>query len=117
MTIRQACYLFAFAILLSVGQILFKQASQSLNEDTGSAAFSSLLSSVSFWSALVLYGGSTLLWIWLIRDIPLVRAYPFVALAFIVVPILSHFILDERMTRAGIVGATFIFLGIVISQS
>ena len=117
MNLRQAFHLSAFALLLSVGQILFKQASQSITQDAGPSGFLPLASSTYFWSAISLYGGSTLLWIWLIRDIPLNRAYPFAALAFVVVPILSYFVLDERMTGAGVLGSAFIVLGIIVSQA
>jgi drug/metabolite transporter (DMT)-like permease len=114
MTPRQGVLFTVFAFLLAFGQILFKQASRSLGGPDG---FVSLLSSIHFWSAIILYGGSTLLWIWLIRDTPLNRAYPFVALAFVVVPILSYFVLNERLTRAGMLGSVFIVIGIIISQA
>ncbi|MDF1595403.1 MAG: EamA family transporter [Acidimicrobiia bacterium] len=116
MTLRQIFFLSAFALLLSIGQVLFKQASESLTNGSGPGGFLSLLESGSFWAAIALYGGSTLLWIWLIREVPLSRAYPFVALAFVVVPILSHFVLDERISRAGVAGSALIVLGIVVSQ-
>ena len=116
LTLRQTFFFAAFALLLSVGQILFKKASTVFDGDSVIGGFTSLLSSVHFWSAIVLYGGSTVLWIWLIRDTPLNRAYPFVALAFVLVPILAYFVLNEGMTRAGVAGSALIVLGIVVSQ-
>ena len=116
MTLRQTFLFAAFALLLSFGQILFKQASQVFKDEPGIAGFTSLLSSAYFWSAIVLYGGSAFLWIWLIRDTPLNRAYPFVALAFVLVPILAFFVLNEGMTRAGVAGSALIVLGIIVSQ-
>ena len=116
LTLRQTVLFAAFALLLSFGQILFKQASQVLEGESGIGGFTSLLSSAYFWSAIALYGGSTFLWIWLIRDTPLNRAYPFVALAFVLVPLLAFFILNEGITRAGVAGSALIVLGIIVSQ-
>lgn len=116
MTLRQTSLFAIFALLLSVGQILFKQASQAFEGESSVAGFMALLSSAYFWSAVALYGGSTVLWIWLIRDTPLNRAYPFVALAFVLVPILAYFVLNESMTLAGVTGSALIVLGIIVSQ-
>jgi multidrug transporter EmrE-like cation transporter len=116
-TLLQGSLLGLFAIILSIGQILFKQASGALAGGSGPGGVLSLVSSAHFWAAICLYGISTLLWIWLIKDIPLNRAYPFVALAFVLVPVLSRFVLDEELSRAGIAGSAVIVVGIVLSQA
>lgn len=73
---------------LSVGQILFKIAAVGM---TGSAPLWLLaLRNGYLWSALLVYGAATVLWIALLRQAPLRLAYPFIGLAFLIVPILAH---------------------------
>jgi len=116
MTGRQILLFSLFGGLLAIGQILFKRAARSFAGQSGLDGFVSLFTSASFWSAIVLYGMSTLLWVWLLRDVPLNRAYPFAAVAFVLVPILSYLLLDEPITVPAMLGAAFIVVGIAIAQ-
>ena len=98
---------------LSVGQILFKIAAVAM---TGSAPLWLLaLRNGYLWSALLVYGAATVLWIALLRQAPLRLAYPFIGLAFLIVPILAHNFLNEPLRWQSIVGAGFILFGIWIS--
>jgi undecaprenyl phosphate-alpha-L-ara4N flippase subunit ArnE len=108
---------FAFTILtvlaLSVGQILFKLAARGL---TGTGSLIQLvLSNHHLWIALTVYGVATAFWIGLLREIPLHIAYPFVALAFLFVPVLGHWMLDEPLRWQSLAGALVIIVGVWIS--
>jgi drug/metabolite transporter (DMT)-like permease len=98
---------------LSVGQVLFKLAARGL-EGTGS-----LLERVVFnkylFAALVVYGVATAMWVALLRQVPLSVAYPFVALAFFLVPLMGHWVLGETLRWQTLLGATVIFAGVWIS--
>src|SRR6478609_7757214 len=74
--------LVAFALLLSTGQVLFKQAAVVGN----GKPFHLTLFNGWVAAALVLYAIATGLWVWVLRTTPLSVAYPFVALGFILVP-------------------------------
>ncbi|WP_343564253.1 hypothetical protein [Kiloniella sp. b19] len=102
--------LLAFALLLSGGQILFKKAAESIDWAAGLLGFLNLW----FVSAVMLYAFSTLLWVWILRTVPLNYAYPFTALAFLVVPVLSVFLLREEWSWHNTVSAFLILLGIVV---
>ncbi len=98
---------------LSVGQILFKFAAMGM---VGSAPLWLLVLRNNYlWFALLVYGVATVLWIALLRQTPLRLAYPFVGLAFVIVPILAHIFLDEPLRWQGIAGAGLISLGIWVS--
>ena len=103
----------AFAALLAVGQLLFKKAALAGAGEAFPWAF------VNGWMALalVLYGGATLLWTWILHTTPLSVAYPFAALAFVLVPLLSAGILDEVLTARMVIGAALIVAGIVVSAT
>ena len=107
----------AFAILtvigLSIGQILFKLAALRLSGDN--PLWRMALGNTHLWTALVVYGISTLFWILLLRQIPLKLAYPFVGCAFFIVPILSAIFLDEALSWHSMLGALLIAAGIFVS--
>ena len=66
--------------------------------------------------AMVIYAGATLLWILALRELPLSRAYMFMALSFVIVPVLSVLIFGERLTIGYLIGLGFIVAGLVITQ-
>lgn len=99
-------------ISLAAGQLLFKTVSGKMSN------LSSLLLTYDtakfFFAAMALYGVSTLLWISALRTLPLSKAYPFMAIGFIIVPIAAHLIFGERLTYLYFIGATIIVCGIII---
>lgn len=103
-------------LALSIGQILFKLAARQLEEQSLAGAFmANAWKNVYLLSAIVLYGMATLLWVWVLRRVPLNVAYPFTALAFVVVPMASFFLLDEPLSARLILGSFLIVAGICIA--
>jgi drug/metabolite transporter (DMT)-like permease len=100
---------------LVAGQLLFKVAAVAWR-DTGELL--SLQVVGAFMAAAALYAITSMAWVWVLRHLELGRAYPWMALAFVLVPIASHFMFGERLSTAYGVGAALIVIGIVvISQS
>jgi len=99
--------------LLSVGQILFKLASSEIN--MSAAGFIASLMSARLAIAFLVYSFATILWLIVLKDLPLRVAYPFAALAFFFVPTLAHFLLGETLSWNTYVGAGFITLGVIVS--
>jgi undecaprenyl phosphate-alpha-L-ara4N flippase subunit ArnE len=110
---RVLCLL-GVAVLLAVGQMLFKLASSRLITGQGPIALLSSLVSLPLLGGLLLYGVTTLLWVYLLRELPLSRAYPFMALAFALVPILSWFFFREGLDLRYGVGLTLMLLGLYL---
>lgn len=65
--------------------------------------------------ALTIYAIATVLWVAVLRITPLNQAYPFVAIAFFIVPLLSWVFLDEPLKLKTFIGAAVILLGVYIS--
>ncbi|HEU4780376.1 MAG TPA: hypothetical protein VFS58_10895, partial [Steroidobacteraceae bacterium] len=84
-TMRQLLELLCFPVAIAAGQILFKRAASQLTPGGGSSWFFELARSPTMWVAVALYAGATLLWVRILTTVPLSRAYPFVALAFVLV--------------------------------
>jgi drug/metabolite transporter (DMT)-like permease len=106
--------LIVIPMLISVGQLLFKQASQT----SGLIQSNALLSFISnpfLATALVIYFLSTLWWVVALRSTPLSYAYVFMALSFVYVPLFSWLVLRETVGWKTILGTAFIVLGIVVA--
>ena len=107
-------YLIAISCVVGIaaGQILFKLSAVSLRH-TGSFLDPSTV--VTLGSAFALYGVATIGWVWVLQKIELGRAYPLMALAFVLVPIGSHIFLGERFQPQYFFGVTMIMTGIIIA--
>ena len=97
---------------IACGQILFKLTANALAE-TGSI-FAGKTFTILF-CALALYGVTTLGWIWVLQKGNLSRIYPIMALSFVFVPILSHFLLGEKFNTQYFVGVGLLLCGIVLT--
>lgn len=97
---------------ISLGQMLFKKAAQSIPDAT---VWQAWIFNGWLVTALVLYGITTLVWIWVLRNAPLHLAYPFMGLAFLIVPCLGWMFLNEPIRWPTILGGALILLGIAIA--
>lgn len=97
---------------ISCGQILFKQSANSIANATN---WRDWIFNGWLMAALILYGITTLAWVWVLRELPLHLAYPFMALAFLIVPCLSWLFLDEPVSPATFIGGALILTGVIIS--
>lgn len=96
---------------IAVGQILFKLCAESYRI-LGPLDVKTL---TLFSFAIVLYGLTTLLWIWVLQRSALGKIYPLMALAFILVPIGSYFFLGEKFSTQYMLGVLLIAAGIVLA--
>ena len=90
LALSQVALLVAYAAGMAGGQMLFKAAAlRYLPDGTATERAFSLVFNAYFLGAVALYVALTVLWVWLLTFIPLSRAYPFVALAFAITPLLG----------------------------
>ena len=64
--------------------------------------------------AFLLMGLGSIIWIILLRNIELSRAYPFMALCFILVPLLGFIFFNEQLSTPYLIGTMLIIGGITI---
>ena len=118
----QFMQLVGFAFLMSSGQMLFKKTAISIaaySKNIGEAAgiVDSVIRALQipwFYFALLVYGLATVLWLYILQRIPLSIAYPFSALAMLIVPIFSFLIFKERLSYSYFMGSILIVSGIAI---
>lgn len=90
-----------FAFIIAVGQLMFKRVSISLGDVQGLNMIAlKLATDPLFILALMLYGSATILWVLALREVPLSIAYPFTALAFVLVPLHRRPSSTRRWVRA-----------------
>jgi drug/metabolite transporter (DMT)-like permease len=99
---------------IAAGQVLFKIGANALIENGGK--WLSRGGAVVA-GALVLYGLTTLAWIWVLQRSELGKIYPLMALAFVLVPVASHFIFGESFSWRYAVGCVLLVTGIVLTSS
>lgn len=111
MTLRY-CILVLCVLSTSFGHVLFKttaNTSKTLN------SFWQLAFEPVFISAVFLYGITTIGWIWCLQEIPLSRAYLFMSLAYIFIPILSWLYFGEMPNWQYFISTLLILSGIVFA--
>lgn len=113
MSISQILFISLTVAALSIGQILFKLASSTI--EFSIVGLWSALFNTKLIIALLVYFFATVMWLLTLKQTPLSIAYPFSALAFFIVPTLAHFFLGETLQWNTLAGAAVIALGVYIS--
>jgi drug/metabolite transporter (DMT)-like permease len=99
---------------MAAGQLLFKIGADGLTQaggrllSTGGAVLA---------AALVLYGLTTVAWVWVLQRAELGKTYPLTALAFVLVPLASHFVLGESFSPRYAIGCALLVAGVVLTTS
>jgi len=110
----QVLLLLLYAGGMAAGQLLFKSAALRYAASGGEAGerLIGLFQNAYFLSALVLYAALTIFWVWLLSFTSLSRAYPFVALAFAVTPLLAGFVFGEALSLRLFIGLLLMLCGL-----
>ena len=99
---------------ISIGQLLFKKAAAAL---PAVVSLPALLQNGWLIAALALYGITTLGWVWILRHAPLHMAYPFMGLAFLIVPTLALTFLGEPLHWRTLAGGALIMAGVALAST
>lgn len=100
--------------LLVAGQMLFKLGSTG-REINSLASIVSLIFNPVILTALCLYAGTTLLWLYILSKVNISFAYPIQALAFPVVLILASVLFHETIPLNRWLGVAIIFIGVFVA--
>jgi drug/metabolite transporter (DMT)-like permease len=115
LSLTQIVVLCGYALGMTAGQILFKLAALNLPPQ-GSAAgrVFGLLYNGYFLLALGAYLILALAWVWILSFTALSRAYPFVALAFALTPVLGGLLFGEALSVRLLAGIAAILVGLLL---
>ena len=98
---------------IATGQILFKLGANALLASGGRLLS---MGGAIVAGALTIYALTTVAWIWVLQRSELGKTYPLMALAFILVPIASHFVFGESFTWRYAFGCVLLVTGIVLTS-
>ena len=99
---------------ISTGQVLFKLASPFFPQTITISSLVAFVFNKYLFSALVIYGIATFFWVYALKLVPLSVAYPFMALAFVIVPLLGVIFLNEPYNIRNVFGTILIIVGILV---
>ncbi len=105
-------YILAGIVFAALGQLLFKIGANSAGETDISNVFRLL--NLYVVTGMVLYGLSAVLWVMALSVADLTYVYPFTALTFVLVYLLSFLVLKESFHLNRLIGAGIIALGIFV---
>jgi drug/metabolite transporter (DMT)-like permease len=100
-------------IALAGGQMLFKTGMKDRVIDSFFDMFKTLFTPFVF-SGLVLYAFTAMLWLYILNNMPISRAYPIQALAYPLVLLLAKALFDENISMTQWVGVGVIFIGVIL---
>lgn len=98
-------------LAICVGQGLFKHVGIQIRNGELLNSFRVAVPAIA---SIVIYASATILWIILLKNIPLSKAYSFMALSYILVPLIGLFAFNEPITIKFIVGSALILGGIIV---
>ena len=96
---------------IAAGQILFKLTANAMNTAQSLTALKPLL---LFSGTVVLYGMTSIGWVFILRDAAIGKVYPFMALAFVLVPLASHLLFGEQFSKGFLLGTALVVAGLVV---
>lgn len=104
-----------YAMALAGGQLLFKLAA--LRFEPGTSSIQNVVSlalNPFLIVAVLLYGLLSVVWVWVLRSVPLSTAYPFVALAFVLTAAFGVLLFKEPFSPRLILGGLMIVTGLLV---
>ena len=114
MTNRVGWIILACVVVMTIGQVLFKQVAVNYNR-VGNIFDISVLGLLMIAGSM--YVTSSVLWVWALRSVEISKAYPYFALGFVFVPLLGAWIFNEELTLRYGLGVLFIVIGVAMTTS
>lgn len=107
--------LLAIAIFLNVaGQLLLKRAAMVGGSSQAEGAALQSFLSPWFFGGCGSLGASMLLWVIVLRRLPLTLAHPMTGVVYILVPVVSHVLWNEPLPAIRVAGISVIIFGVYL---
>lgn len=104
------------ACSMAIGQILFKLGAKNWHGDSLIKWIWSFITNPFLVVAVFLYAFTIIIWIYVLKALPLSIAYPITALSYVIVPVISYFFLYEKITLHTFLGSLLIIVGVVVTH-
>jgi drug/metabolite transporter (DMT)-like permease len=114
MTLARLSMLLLVVVLMAAGQILIKLAARDFEGASLASAITKGVTSVPLVIGILVYGFTAILWVLVLRDNDLSRAYPFLALTLILVPLAGVIFFGETISLSLLTGGALIVAGVIV---
>ena len=114
MTFLQYAQIVAVVALMTGGQLLFRMTAVGAPSLATWNGLSTLIMNPLFLLALFIYGAATLLWVGVLQQVPLSRAYAFTALSFVIVPVAAIVLFGEPASARLGIGVVLVIAGLAL---
>jgi len=117
--VNEATGLSATSVALALGTVALNSGAQILLRSAALRGATptepaTLLKSPLFLVALAAYALSVLVWLSVLRKVPLSVAMPFMALVYVVVPIAARFAFGDELSLRTVGGAALVIAGVLV---
>ena len=99
-------------LLMSIGQLLFKQAANFLNNNTQLNLLSKYLLNPWFYGAVFSFALSTFIWVRILTQMKLSVAYPILSISYILTTAGAILLFDEKLSILNFFGILCIMIGV-----
>jgi drug/metabolite transporter (DMT)-like permease len=113
-SLKDFVILLSFPAIMSVGQIMFREAAVKFSGKPVSELLFGLLRTPLFQCALAFYALATMLWVWLLSRYPLALAYPIAVLAVVFTPLIDKFYFHQHLPSTYWPGLALIITGVIV---
>lgn len=103
------------AATMGVGQVLFKLAARAWTAADKLGNPLNFLTSPALIGALAVYGLSAFAWMYVLRSVPLSRAYVFALMGSAVVPLFAALVFKEALSARYVIGFAIVLVGLYVS--
>ncbi|MBD2606896.1 multidrug resistance protein [Scytonema hofmannii FACHB-248] len=114
MSLNYWLILMLVVVLGTIAQLSLKYALKGSSSDKKTMSVLNILFSLYFWIWFICYTVMTVMWLLVLRAVPLNQAYPFLGLTYAFVPLASHYFLQEKVVFSQWFGIGIIVGGIVL---
>lgn len=101
-------------ILMSIGQLFFKQSAVFINNHDGLNFIQRYIYNPYFYAAVSFFAVSTFVWVKILTQMKISIAYPILSISYILTAIGAYYIFQEKLTSVNLVGVFLIMGGVTL---
>ena len=99
-------------ILMTTGQLFFKQAAIFVNGNEKLNLITRYLFNPWFYAAIFFFATATFTWVQILTKMKISVAYPILSISYIITAVGAHYLFGERLSPTNIAGIFVITLGV-----
>ena len=113
-SLRDLATLLSFPAIMSVGQIMFREAAVKFSGKPITVLLLGLIRTPLFHCAIAFYVVATAVWVWLLSRYPLAIAYPIAVMAVVFTPLIYKAFFHQQLPNSYWFGLCLIIAGVLI---